>query len=51
MSLRSRLLAAFGRQHDQFHECRACGTAVEEGTDECPACGRSEIAAITLSAE
>ncbi len=33
---------------ETYHECRACGTTVDAPDDECPNCGRTEIAEIRL---
>ncbi|WP_336037274.1 rubredoxin-like domain-containing protein [Halobacterium yunchengense] len=39
------LLAGRTRTH---HECRNCGTVLDEPAEECPACGASEIASYDL---
>ncbi|MBX0348921.1 MULTISPECIES: hypothetical protein [Haloarcula] len=31
-----------------FHECRQCGTTVDDDADGCPACGSTEIARYDL---
>jgi rubrerythrin len=34
---------------DQFHECRRCGTRVDDDAETCPECGAADIAHHELS--
>ena len=38
----------FESDETRLYECRACGTTVDDATEECPNCGRTEIAEIHL---
>jgi rubrerythrin len=38
----------FETDETHIYECRACGTTVDEATEMCPNCGRTEIAEIRL---
>ena len=38
-----RLLRRLRPDTEAVHECRNCGTTVDEGDDACPSCGRDEI--------
>lgn len=31
-----------------YYECRHCGTELDSYVDECPACGRTEVATYTF---
>ena len=43
-----RFLFEFESEEPYLYECRACGTTVDETVEECPNCGRAEIAEIHL---
>jgi len=44
MGLRKAARTVLGRQKQVVHECRHCGTTVEQSADTCPCCGRSGVA-------
>lgn len=49
MSTATKLGRLFGLGADEaLHECRHCGTSVDHGGSECPACGSTSIASYDL---
>lgn len=48
MGIGGQLLSFVRESKTEIHECRHCGTSVDDPNEGCPSCGESDIATFEL---